>query len=363
MQYRAIGIMSGSSLDGLDIAYVEIEDKGGEWSYQIIASECVGYDTAMQNELRNAVALNAYDYLLLHTSYGHYIGECVQKFIDKYSLHHKVQLISSHGHTVFHAPEKNMTAQIGDGASIAAITGINTISDLRAIDIALNGQGAPIVPVGDKFLLKGYDYYLNLGGIANISQSTKDSFIAFDICPANRVLDMLAQTAGKNFDAGGALASSGKVHDALLSKLNEEEYYLRPYPKSLANDFGTHTIFPLIQSFQLNPEDALRTYTEHIAQQICSSIQALKNETTHQSLLVTGGGAFNQFLVQRLSDTLLKQNVAVVIPDEITVQYKEALIMAFLGILRWREENTVLATVTGAIRNSIGGAVWMGQEA
>jgi anhydro-N-acetylmuramic acid kinase len=306
--------------------------------------------------------LQALDYQLLHTAYGHYIGKLVNDFINENSFQHQVQLIASHGHTTFHVPSKKMTAQLGDGAAIAASTGINVVSDLRAMDIARGGQGAPIVPIGEKLLLGNYDYFLNLGGIANISVNDPERYIAFDVCPANRVLNMLSDTE-KGFDEGGVIASTGKIAEKLLSILNDLEFYRMPYPKSLSNDFGTDIVHALIQKEKINRADALRTYVEHIAVQLRNAIQLVPKKKNESKLLVTGGGAHNHFLVERIRDCLSELNVEVIVPDRNLVDYKEAIIMALIGILRWREENNVLASVTGASTDSIGGAVWVGQEA
>lgn len=372
MVYRAIGVMSGSSLDGLDLVFAELEESRGKWTYTIRAAHCYDYEAGWEQRLRHATQLNAYEYLLLHSEYGHYIGKKINEFIEAYQLHHQVQLIASHGHTSFHAPQSGMTGQLGDGAAIAAVTGINVVSDLRAMDVALGGQGAPIVPVGEKLLLPGHRYFLNIGGIANLSLDAGDKYIAYDICAANRVLNMLAAQSNQAYDDGGRIAASGELHTPLLTQLNGLPYYQQSYPKSLANDFGTDTIFPLISSYQLPVADAMRTYAEHIVQQIVYAInnlqplvQSVSNDPADiaPSLLVTGGGALNTWLVTRLAEALQPLGVSVSIPDTTLVQYKEALIMSLLGILRWREENTVLHSVTGARRSSIGGAVWIGQEA
>jgi len=290
-----------------------------------------------------------------------------------------------------------MTAQLGDGAAIAAVTGINTVSDLRAMDLALGGQGAPIVPGGERLLFPDYGLFLNLGGIANISgrvepgRSAHDSpepggadkrpippapsgaFAAFDVCPANRVLDLLAALEGRPFDQEGSLAATGRVDGDLLRRLNALPYYGQVYPKSLANDFGTDTIFPMIRTAGLSTADALRTYVEHIAVQVTHAVTLLQSrgdgplaappqEPPALRLLLTGGGAHNSFLVDRLREGLQPLGVEIVAPDKALIDHKEALVMALLGVLRWREENNVLASVTGARRDSIGGAVWIGQE-
>jgi anhydro-N-acetylmuramic acid kinase len=359
MFYRVIGIMSGSSMDGLDIVFAEFSEQAGKWSYELKAAECYPFEADIATQLKNARALPAYDYLLLHSSFGKYIGRQVNKFIEAHGLDHQVQLVASHGHTVFHAPGKGMTAQLGDGASIAGETGINVVSDLRALDVALGGQGAPIVPMGEKLLFGDHPLLLNIGGIANISYRDDEQYIAFDVCPANRVLNMIAAIDGKTYDANGEMAASGKVLPEVLAKLNELDYYKKDYPKSLANEFGTDDVFPMLPT--ANPADAMRTYAEHIAVQLGEAISNLQPRAS--SIFITGGGAHNTFLIQRIRATLTALNIEVIVPGKDIVDYKEALVMALLGILRWREQDTVLASVTGARRNSIGGAVWMGQEA
>src|SRR5688572_3809354 len=207
MVYKVMGLMSGSSLDGLDLVYTELHENRGEWSFEIVAADCYAYSPQWQEMLKNAINLSAQDYLLLHTAYGHYLGSEVNRFIDANNLHFKVGLIASHGHTTFHLPAQKMTGQLGDGAAIAASTGINVVSDLRALDIAFGGQGAPIVPIGERLLWKDYSMFLNLGGIANISFNLSSDYIAYDVCPANRVLNMLVAKVGQEYDAGGKLAA------------------------------------------------------------------------------------------------------------------------------------------------------------
>lgn len=381
MVYRAIGLMSGSSLDGLDIAFVQFHEQAGKWSYEIVQADCYPYTGEWAGRLKNAATLSARDYQLLHIEYGHLIGQQVNKFIDENRLHYKAALITSHGHTTFHIPAKKMTTQLGDGAAIAAETQLPVVTDLRALDVALGGQGAPLVPIGEKLLMGEYDIFLNLGGIANISSRTHsnsplpesvsetlpdETFIAFDVCPANRVLNMLVNDMGKEYDDGGKIAATGNVNSELLEKLNALDHYKQPFPKSLANDFGTDIIYPIIKDSGIEIQDALRTYTEHIIIQIKKAITNLNNrqpETRNRKLLTTGGGAFNTFLVQQLGNSLKELNIEVIVPDEKLVNFKEALIMAFIGVLRWRQEYNVLSSVTGAARDSIGGALWTGQEA
>ncbi len=360
MIYRVIGLMSGSSLDGLDIVFAEIIENGGKWKYEIINATCVPYSVAWVEKLKNATSLSALDYQLLHSEYGHYLGACVNAFIANNGLEYKVGLVASHGHTTFHIPSKKMTAQLGDGAAIAAVTGLRVVTDLRAMDVAFGGQGAPIVPIGEQLLFPGCQYFLNIGGIANLSIAGAE-YMAFDICAANRVLNMLANESNKDFDEGGTMAARGKLCQALLNELNGLTYYTLPAPKSLANSFGIDIVFPIIKKHNLSTEDALHTYVMHIVRQIKNTIVKNRSaEPTTQRLLVTGGGALNTFLINRLSEAL--PDIEIIIPEEQIIQYKEALIMALIGVLRLREEYNVLCSVTGAKRNSIGGAIWMGQE-
>jgi len=385
MLYSVIGLMSGSSLDGLDIVYAQLSKSSGKWTYDIIHASCYPYPEVWVEKLKNAIHLPALDYQLLHAEYGHFLGKLVNRFIAENDLQFKVQLIGSHGHTVFHIPEAKMTAQLGDGAAIAAATGINVISDLRSMDIAFGGQGAPIVPIGERMLFPDHRLFLNLGGIANISfhhpllpegrnedEVGSGECIAFDICPAGRVLNLLANEAGEEFDKDGVLAAKGRVNEGLLRELNRQVYYLKPYPKSLANNFGTDILFPIIKASGCQIPDALRTYTEHICLQTRAAIEGIlgqgslrkKDESVeiNLSVLVTGGGAFNLFLIKRLKEALGEIRIGIIVPDDQTIKFKEALIMALIGALRWREEINVLSSVTGAIRDSIGGAVWIGQQ-
>lgn len=362
MIYRAIGVMSGSSLDGLDIAFAEFQENAGKWAHETREADCYSYSDQWIQKLKTAPSLSALDYQLLHVAYGHYVGQQINKFISEKHLEYQVALISSHGHTTFHVPSKKMTAQLGDGAAIAAETQLPVVTDLRAVDVAFGGQGAPIVPIGEKWLLGDYDYFLNLGGIANISFKT-EPYIAFDVCAANRVLNMLANTEGKDFDDRGRMAMSGTINNKLLDDLNNLEYYMQPPPKSLANDFGTDTVYPMIRDSGIEVKDALRTYVAHVAAQIRNAVPDRGPSSSNQKLLVTGGGAFNDFLIEQLKGELKKLNIDVIVPDANLIKYKEALIMAFIGVLRWRQEYNVLSSVTGASRDSIGGALWIGQEA
>lgn len=363
MLYRVIGLMSGSSLDGLDIAFVELEEKGGKWSYRILEADCIAYNEDWTGKLAHAASLSASAFVKLHAAYGHLCAEMVNRFIQERKLEYKVGLIASHGHTVFHVPG-SYTVQIGDGAALAAVTALPVVSDLRAMDVALGGQGAPLVPMGEKLLFPAYSFFLNIGGIANISCKGQDTYDAFDVCPANRVLNLLAGHKGLTFDKDGALAAAGRIDEVLLASLNALAYYQQPYPKSLDNSFGIDTVYPMLAQAPCSDEDKLATYTEHIALQVAAAVSSVLTarqlSPAGESMLITGGGALNQYLVTRIASHLAPLGIHVEVPDSETVQYKEALIMAVLGVLRWREEETVIQSVTGASRPSIGGALWMG---
>jgi anhydro-N-acetylmuramic acid kinase len=347
MQYRVIGLMSGSSLDGLDIAFVQFEETAGKWQFELLESACIPYPPEWKRKLTSLTTVSAKDYLLLHSEYGRYLGKCVNDFLEEKNLAYQVQLIASHGHTAFHLPALHMT-------------GIRTITDFRSADIALGGQGAPVVPIGEKLLFPEFDLYLNIGGIANLSVN-RSSFIGFDVCPANRVLNLLASDTPKGFDENGTLAESGRLNEDLFRVLNAFPYYQLPYPKSLSNDFGTHELFPLFEKSGLSVPDALRTYSQHIVFQISKSILELKKTIPgkeHFRLLITGGGAHNGFLIKSLQEAILAKGVESVVPNKNLVDYKEALVIALMGALRWREDINVMHSVTGASKDSINGAVW-----
>jgi anhydro-N-acetylmuramic acid kinase len=360
MQYKVIGLMSGSSLDGLDIAFVEFEETAGKWQFELLETACIPYPPEWRKKLTDPATLSARDYLLLHTDYGHYLGRCVNDFMEEKGLAYRVQLIASHGHTAFHIPDRKMTAQLGDGAAIAAVTGIRTITDLRNVDMALGGQGAPIVPIGEKFLFPEYDFFLNIGGIANLSVN-QETFIGFDVCPANRILDLLAAESGKGYDENGNGAASGSLNEDVFRQLNAFPYYQLPFPKSLSNDFGLKEIFPLLSNAGLSSADALHTYSRHIVFQISKSLLKLKESMPalgKMRLLITGGGAHNRFIVDKLREAVMPGGIECLVPEGKLTDYKEAVIMALMGALRWREDINVMCSVTGASKDSINGAVW-----
>ena len=377
MRYRVIGLMSGTSLDGLDMAYCEFEEGRNGWSYKIICSETVTYTRAWQQRLANLETTTALDFACTDAEYGHLTGKLCRDFMDRNGI--DPDFIASHGHTIFHQPANQFTTQIGNGSAIAAETGKPVISDFRSLDVALGGQGAPLVPVGDRFLFADYDYCLNLGGFSNISFETETGRIAFDICPVNIILNYLSRMVDREFDRDGQMASMGTVIVPLLNQLNELAYYQQAPPKSLGKEWVFATVVPLFEPY-LRPgnkteaiSSLLATFCKHIAMQVrrvtvtgtgeTSSTGPAPGGTGHKGsgpelpkkkMLVTGGGAHNRFLVGMIRD---HNSCDIIIPDERTVGFKEALIFAFLGVLRWRSETNCLASVTGASRDSSGGTV------
>jgi anhydro-N-acetylmuramic acid kinase len=362
MVYKVIGLMSGSSMDGLDIAFCTIEETGGQWVYSIDHATCAHFPELWKMQLKNITTADVPTFMKMHTAFGAWMGEQVNTFIDQNNLHHKVHLIASHGHTAFHFPEDKTSVQIGCGAALAATTGITVVSDLRAMDVALGGNGAPIVPIAEKLLFPNHQLFLNLGGICNISYRDNDTYIAYDVCPANRVLNELVASLQKPFDEDGIEASKGNILQEVLAQLNALDYYQKTYPKSLANEMGVEIILPILQNASGVVQDKLRTMVEHIAVQIANQIQKLHTTNTFIEIMITGGGGFNLFLLKIIQEKLSPLGVTIHTPEKNVIDYKESLAMALIGVLRWREEDNVLASVTGANRNSIGGALWMGNQ-
>jgi len=347
-EYNVIGIMSGTSLDGVDLAFCNFILVKNKWSFKIINAETTHYSNEWKKKLQKAKKSTSLELTELHNDLGIYFGKITKKFILKNKI--KPDFISSHGHTIFHQPEKKLTLQIGNGAAIASETGITTVCDFRSLDVALNGQGAPLVPIGDKLLFADFDYCLNLGGISNVSFEEKNKRIAFDISPANIVLNYLSRKKGKEFDKNGELASKGNIDKNLLNKLNYLKYYKQKHPKSLGIEWIEKNIFPLIEKSNTSIENKLRTFCEHIAIQI-SNVLKNKNSKT----LVTGGGAHNKFLIKKIKEYSESE---IIIPDKKIIDFKEALIFAFLGVLRIRNEVNCLSSVTGADRDNCGGVVY-----
>jgi len=349
--YKVIGLMSGTSLDGLDIAYCVFTENKGKWKFNIEVAETISYNEGWKKVLTIEFNKSPLRLFTVHRLYGNYLGSQVTEFIKKHKL--SPDFIASHGHTLFHQPKSKLTFQLGNGAEIAANCGLTVVCDFRSTDIALGGQGAPLVPVGDKYLFNNYNYRLNLGGIANISFEKKSKMLAFDICPCNIPLNTLAAKFKKTYDDKGKIAASGKLDNTLLSKLNKLDYFSLKAPKSLGKEWVNKSFMRIVDKSDIPYKDKIRTICEHIAMQISAAAPYKKGET----LLVTGGGAYNTFLMERIKALCPAK---IIIPDNKTVEFKEALIFAFLGVLRMRGEINCLSSVTGARKDSVGGAVYLG---
>lgn len=342
---QILGVMSGSSLDGIDLALCSFKPAGEHWAFTLEKAATVAYSAALRERLLHATQASAVELARLHRDIGTAIGNACDDLLQGTSA----DAIASHGHTLFHQPDEGLTFQAGSGAHIAAITGLPTVCDFRTMDVALGGQGAPLVPLGEQMLFPDHNAFLNLGGIANIALHGSEKPIGYDVCPCNQVLDGLAQEAGVPYDANGEMARSGTVDVALLARLDALPFYAAPPPRSLGREWFEVNVKPLLGA-SIPLADRMRTAVEHIAGQVARELGRSGAET----VLVTGGGAHNGFLVERITAL---GTVRPELPSKELIDYKEALIFALLGLLRLRSEHNTLASVTGAARGSIGGAL------
>ncbi|NBL63625.1 anhydro-N-acetylmuramic acid kinase [Flavobacterium sp. NST-5] len=348
--YNVIGIMSGTSLDGIDLARIIFKISGEKWTFEIHETETISYPSCWLQRLKNAINFNGEELFQLNVEYTAFLGKIINGFIKKNKLEN-LDAVCSHGHTILHQPQNGLTLQIGNLPQIAKIIQQKVVCDFRVQDVELGGQGAPLVPIGDKILFTDYDFCLNLGGFSNVSFEENQQRIAFDISPVNTVLNFYAEKLGFAYDDEGKIARTGKISNELLSKLNALEFYQKPFPKSLGFEFVKTEILPLMETFPITDEDKLATFVEHIAMQTASALPKKSGKT-----LVTGGGAYNLFLMEKMQFHLPKMTFE--IPIDKMIQYKEALIFALLGVLKLRNENNVLASVTGAKQNHSSGKIF-----
>lgn len=347
--YLVIGVMSGTSLDGIDLALCKfILDESNQWKFEILQAETKAYPLGWTEKLHGAIDLSYESIQGLNRDYTRYIAEVIHEFITQSGIQY-IDAICSHGHTVFHEPDKGFTLQIGNLPELATLLGNTVVCDFRVQDVLLGGQGAPLVPIGDQLLFGHYDACLNLGGFANISFQQGENRLAYDVCPVNIVLNYYAEKLGKPYDDGGTLASSGTVNDEVLEALNSLDYFAQFPPKSLGLEWVKQFVFPVLEKGHLPEIDVLRTYVEHVAIQISRALSGNK------TVLITGGGAFNQFLMKRLES---RMNTPLEIPNTPLVEYKEALVFGFLGILKLRDEVNCLASVTGARKDHSSGYIY-----
>lgn len=344
---HVIGLMSGTSLDGVDLVYVEFYTDDKSYTFKIIESNTFKYSEEWENKLKDAFSKTVHELKGLDITYGKYLGNLINTFIEKHAIEN-VDFVASHGHTIFHKPDEGLTLQIGCGETISKTTGLKVIYDFRAQDVALGGQGAPLVPIGDKLLFSEFKYCLNLGGFANISFEENGERKAFDICPVNIVMNHFAQKMGSNYDDKGIFASEGIVNKQLLNELNELPFYNSIKPKSLGYEYIVDVILPLIEKHELADSDVLRTFISHIVFQISDKINS------EGQILVTGGGVFNDFLILELKKKLSN---TIVIPENQMIDFKEALIFAFLGVLRNDDKINCLKSVTGASKDHSSGKI------
>ena len=349
-KYNVIGVMSGTSLDGIDLAHLNFEIINGKWKFQILESETIGYSKDWINQLKIAVGFSESELLELNKKYTLLLGNTISDFISKHSIEN-IDAVCSHGHTILHQPKIGITLQIGNLPEIAKICKQKVVCDFRVQDVQLGGQGAPLVPIGDRLLFPDADYCLNLGGFSNISFEEKGSRIAFDISPVNTVLNYYANQLGMEYDDKGTISSSGNSNSQLLNELNELEFYSLIHPKSLGYEFVKEIILPIIERYEISIEDKLATFTEHIAYQIGLTLFNKKSK-----LLITGGGAYNDFLIGRIQYYL--KETSLLIPERKIIEFKEALIFGLLGVLKLRDEINTLNSVTGASKDHSSGKIY-----
>ena len=353
-QYTALGLMSGTSLDGLDLALCHFYNQEQSWEFELVKGKSVAYNTEWTDRLKNSVNLNGRDLSLLHIEYGRWLGKQAGRFLEE--LGTNVDFIASHGHTVFHQPEKRLTLQIGSGHELALESKKTVICDFRAMDVALGGQGAPLVPIGDRYLFKEFDFCLNLGGISNVSFESGSNRMAYDISIANMLLNYLAQKLGKSYDKEGEIARSGKMDESLFQQLNNLPYLKLSYPKSTGFEWFEEEIRPTVENNKSSIQDQLFTAVHHIADQVANAV--LREDREKGKLLISGGGAKNTFLMETLRH-YLSDSIEMVIPDNDIIEFKEAIIFAFMGVKRARNEINCLCSVTGAQSDICGGVIYL----
>lgn len=347
--YFAIGLMSGTSLDGLDISYSHFAFVNSKWSFKLLKSKSISYSQQFKDKLKSSVEMSGLELMKFDAELGKLFADEVAIFIKEENIV-EIDVIGSHGHTVFHQPENGFTLQIGDASWIHKKTRKIVVADFRSQDVALGGQGAPLVPIGDKLLFSDYDYRINLGGFANVSFEENDITLAFDICAVNTILNYLSNKLGKEFDDKGLISENGELITDLFNELEEIEFYNMQPPKSLGVEWNTEIMFPILDKFSNNKvEDVMHTYSLHIASQVVKVLSG-----SNKKVLVTGGGAFNNYLILLIKSMCSHQ---IIIESEEITDFKEAIIFSFLAVLRIRGEVNCLAEVTGANKNHSSGVV------
>ncbi|WP_298894630.1 anhydro-N-acetylmuramic acid kinase [uncultured Psychroserpens sp.] len=346
-KYNVIGVMSGTSLDGLDLAYMTLMFKE-HWTFKIHKAETIPYSENWSKRLRHIVNQPREVIDAINLDYTEYLGEVIQKFITVNTIDH-LDAVCSHGHTALHQPDNGLTYQIGNHPKLAKLIEQRLVCDFRVQDVELGGQGAPLVPIGDRLLFSKYDYCINLGGFANISSEIDNKRIAYDICPVNIVMNRYANALGYDYDDKGMIAKTGVLNQELLHNLNQIGFYKEKPPKSLGLEWVDNTISPVLEESTLSDADILRTFVEHIALQIASSVNA------NTRVLFTGGGTYNDFLLERIINY---KEFELIKPSHDLIEYKEALIFGLLGVLKLRGEINCLSSVTGANNDHSSGEIY-----
>lgn len=344
-----VGVMSGTSTDGIDLAACRFRKINNHYDFELLATSFFEYDEVWKKKLNNLRQFSAETLFETDVELGKLIAQHVLNFQNEHDFN--AGLIASHGHTVFHNPSLGFSVQIGCGATIAAQTGISTVNNFRQLDVALGGQGAPLVPIGDRYLFSDYDACLNIGGFANISFELEEKRIAFDISPTNRVLNKWSQDLGFDYDKNGELGQKGQVINSLLSTWNNVTYYQSNGPKSLSEEWLISQFYPLINS-NWKTEDLMATAYVHIGYQIGSVLSKYKLK----NCLITGGGAYNTYLIDQIKKSA--PDCDLVLPEKKIIDFKESIIFAFLGWLRINKLPNTLIEATGASKNCLSGIIW-----
>lgn len=342
--------MSGTSLDGVDLAHIHFSVINGKWAFDILESETIAYSQDWIERLKAAVDFSKEELKRLNDDYTILLADIISNFISKNNIQN-LDAVCSHGHTILHQPQNGFTMQIGNLPEIATLCKQTVVCDFRVQDVELGGQGAPLVPIGDRILFPEFDYCLNLGGFSNVSFEQGNKRIAFDISPVNTVLNFYANKLGLDYDDKGKISRSGKIDDGLLNELNNLDFYKKTFPKSLGFEFVKEIVLPLMENHPMDVADKMRTFTEHIAMQTGLALPDKSGK-----LLITGGGAYNDFLIERLQYYLPEMEI--IIPNPKILEFKEALIFALLGVLRLRNEINVLGSVTGARKDHSSGNIF-----
>ncbi|WP_348810378.1 anhydro-N-acetylmuramic acid kinase [Flavobacterium maritimum] len=348
--YNVIGVMSGTSLDGVDLAHIQFKIIDQKWAFEILESETIPYSSDWINKLKQAVDYSQKELKILNQDYTQLLASIISSFIKKHTISN-LDAVCSHGHTILHQPQNGFTLQIGNLPEIASLIHQTVVCDFRVQDVQMGGQGAPLVPIGDKILFSEYDYCMNLGGFSNVSFEENNKRIAFDISPVNTVLNFYANQLKLDYDNKGLISRTGNTNELLLNRLNALDFYKKTHPKSLGFEFVKETVLPIIEKFEISIEDKLRTFTEHVALQIALALPNKKG-----SLFITGGGAYNDFLIERVQSYLPEMKI--IIPEAKILEFKEALIFALLGVLKLRGEINVLSSVTGAKKDHGSGEIF-----